>query len=250
MQKLYIIKAGSTFPHIRAHHQDFEHWIAAGLIPPSLLVAERPVLSVIDAVNNTHGPLAYPSPNTCAGVVISGSHAMVSEQTDWMQDLQQWLYDVCMAGVPVLGICFGHQILAQTLGGHVAEHPSGLELGTVPISIQTDVSQDPLWRHMPPCFEAHTVHYQSVRSLPADACLIAGNSHEAHHAFRWRYNVWGVQFHPEFHHSVMQDYINHIAPKPKAVRCNETSDAAQLLHAFTLHVQQLSRYPQAWRHAA
>ena len=249
MRTLYIVKTGSTFPAIAHKHGDFEDWIEAGLLPAHVLPAERPAMAVIDAANNAHGPLGYPAPQSCAGVVVSGSHDMVTDGAAWMQDLEHWLYQVCMAGVPVLGICFGHQLLAKTLGGQVGVHPVGLELGTVPVSIQADVSLDPVWQHMPTCFDAHVVHYQSVRRLPEGACVLAGNSHEPHQAFRWRNNVWGVQFHPEFSTQAMQGYIDHIQldlaqhgtrlPTHR-LRCTDTDDAAQLLVHFALHAHHFA----------
>lgn len=251
MRKLYIVKTGSTFPAIAAKHGDFEQWIADGLAPKQLLRAERPPMVVIDAEHNTHGPLAFPAASDCAGVVISGSHAMVTDSALWMHDLEQWLHEVCMAGVPVLGICFGHQILAKVLGGQVGTHPAGLELGTVPVAIQSDVSPDPLWRHMPNCFEAHVVHYQSVRRLPPEACVLAGNSHEPHQAYRWRHNVWGVQFHPEFDEAAMQGYIQHVAQdSARTVRCAPTPEAAQLLYHFGRHAMQAQQPAHAWCQAA
>ena len=248
MRTLYIVKAGSTFAPIAHTLGDFEHWIADGLAPANVLPAQRPALAILHAADAVHGPLAYPDPQQCAGVVISGSHAMVTDNAPWMQALEQWLHHVCMAGVPVLGICFGHQLLAQVLGGHVGMHPAGLELGTVPVSIQADVSQDPLWQHMPQCFDAQVVHYQSVRRLPEGACVLAGNSHEPHQAFRWRHNVWGVQFHPEFSQASMQGYIDHVEQDlakhgasslpSRHLRCTDTPDAAQLLYQFMRHTQQ------------
>lgn len=166
MPTLYIVKTGSTFDHIAQSLGDFEQWIAEGLHPPELLPAERLRLAVIDAPSCRYAALHYPEATDCAGVVISGSHAMVTDHAPWMQDLQSWLRPVCDAGVPVLGICFGHQILAHLLGGEVGPHPAGLELGTIPVAVQADVSHDPLWRHMPGCFDAQAVHYQSVRRLP------------------------------------------------------------------------------------
>lgn len=244
MPTLYIVKTGSTFDHIAQSLGDFEQWIAEGLHPPELLPAERLRLAVIHAPSCRYATLHYPEATDCAGVVISGSHAMVTDHAPWMQDLQSWLRPVCDAGVPVLGICFGHQILAHLLGGEVGPHPAGLELGTIPVAVQADVSHDPLWRHMPGCFEAQAVHYQSVRQLPPEARVLAGNSHEAHHAFRWRHNVWGVQFHPEFSAAAMQAYIDHIPPTawPRTGRgrphCDDTPQAAQLLQHFARHVQQ------------
>ena len=255
MRTLYIIKTGSTFPAIAEQHGDFEDWIAAGLYPEDVLATDHPALAIIDAPATEHSPVAYPPPHTCAGVVISGSHDMVTAQAPWMQNLQQWLQQVCKAGIPVLGICFGHQLLAQTLGGSVGTHPAGLELGTVPVAIQADVDDDPLWKHMPRCFDVQVVHYQSIQRLPPDACVLAGNSHEPHQAFRWRHNVWGVQFHPEFSAAAMQAYIAHLAanteqqglatPSLATQRCSATPEAAQLLHHFGLHAQQFNQQPLA-----
>jgi GMP synthase (glutamine-hydrolysing) len=260
MRTLYIVKTGSTLPSIAQQYGDFEHWIAQGMRPEHLPLAKRATLHVIDAATNCHGPLAYPAPAMCAGVVISGSHDMVTDNAPWMQDLAQWLQQVCHAGVPVLGICFGHQLLAHTLGGQVGVHPSGLELGTVPVAIQADVSHDPIWKDMPSCFDAHVVHYQSVRRLPQEACVLAGNSHEPHQAFRWRNNVWGVQFHPEFSQAAMQGYIDHVVqdlrqhgaaalPTP-SLRCAPTEEAAQLLAHFTRHALHWSQAQKPWPAAA
>ena len=259
MSTLFIVKTGSTFASIAQTHGDFEDWIAEGLQPPHTLVADRLPMAVIDANPSQPGAVHYPAPEQCAGVVISGSHDMVTECTPWMLALQEWLHSICLAGVPVLGICFGHQLLAQTLGGKVGCHPAGLELGTVPVSVVTDTSEDPLWRGMPPCFDAQTVHFQSVRQLPQGAQLLAGNSHEPHHAFRWRHNVWGVQFHPEFRAPYMQGYIDHVAQDLQRhgsaldmpqLRCSETPESAQLLHNFARYAQQCAGQPNHWRAAA
>lgn len=263
MRTLYIVKTGSTFPGIERQHGDFEQWIAAGLRAPALQSDAEMPIAVLNAVQAAHNPLQppppYPSPAACAGVVISGSHAMVTDDAPWMQQLQQWLHQVCMAGVPVLGICFGHQLLAQTLGGQVGLHPAGLELGTVPVTLQADVSADPLWCGMPPCFGAQVVHYQSVHRLPPGACVLAGNAHEPHQAFRWRDHVWGVQFHPEFSTAAMQGYIDHVVQElaqhgasalpAHNQRCSPTPEAAQLLGRFARHALDRS-VASPWRDAA
>lgn len=263
MHTLYIIKTGSTFPSIAQRHGDFEDWALQAMAPSlgcgmnamrtEVVHAERP------EVEDGGVPLPYPNLADCAGVLILGSHAMVTDDRAWMHDLQGWLHPICMAGIPVLGICFGHQILAQTLGGKVGPHPRGLELGSVPVSIQADVSADPLWQSMPPSFAAHVVHYQTVRQLPSESIILAGNSHELHQAFRWRHNVWGVQFHPEFDEQVMQSYIEHVShglahhdmtlPGNDSY-CIATPESAQLLRKFAHHVRAFSRAAGALQQAA
>jgi len=254
-----IIKAGSTVGDIASMQGDFEDWIRDGLLPGLSEAEGRPSIQVID-VNNGHTPGALPDIAGCAGIVISGSHAMVTDAEPWMVELEGWLRDACLSGVPVLGICFGHQLLAHALGGQVGPHPGGLELGTVPVSIKADVSGDPLWQEMPGSFDANVVHYQTVLRLPAQAIALAGNSHEPHHAFRWRSSVWGVQFHPEFSVHAMQACVDHVLeggarrgqgiPDIHSIQCRETTAAAGILANFARHVQALACLPDAWGRAA
>lgn len=113
---------------------------------------------------------------------------------------------------------------------------------------------------MPAEFDANAVHYQTVIRLPADAVALAANLHEPHRAFRWRSNVWGVQFHLEFNRQVMQTYVDHVLANParneqeppdaQAIRCLETSAAARILANFARHVQSLACLPDAWGQAA
>ena len=70
-------------------------------------------------------------------MVISGSHAMLTDEAPWMRRLMRWLEDALgqAEAPPMLGICFGHQLLARTLGGEVDDHPLGMEVGTVALRL-------------------------------------------------------------------------------------------------------------------
>lgn len=204
MSALYILKTGSTLPALQAKQGDFEDWITQGLGHTPLPVC------VLDAHACTGAAWQWPARSDMAGLLITGSHDMLTDDTDWMQHCADWVRDLAQQDLPMLGICFGHHLLAQALGGLVTHHPQGLELGSVAIHTQLGAQNDPMWQDMPAHFMAHAVHYQSVRRLPVAAQILAANVHEPHHAFRWGRHAWGVQFHPEFNAHAMQTYVNHV----------------------------------------
>jgi GMP synthase (glutamine-hydrolysing) len=202
-RRICIIKAGGTYPDIRAESGDFDNWIETGL------GLSRGTVRIVDALDETT-PL--PAPAESAGVVISGAHAMITDDQPWMLRLAEWTRRMVTAQVPYLGICFGHQLLAKAMGGTVDFHPQGREIGTVPIELSNAAAADPLFAALPRHFLAHAVHAQSVRKLPKGATLLAGNAFEATHAFRIGSCAWGVQFHPEFTPERLAIYIEHLKP--------------------------------------
>ncbi|MDD5271459.1 MAG: glutamine amidotransferase [Methylovulum sp.] len=195
---LTIIKAGSTFPSIRQRYGDFDDWITSGCGLAAELVA------VVDVAAGE----ALPAVDSLSAVIITGSHAMVTEQAAWMQEVEAWLAQVLARSVPVLGICFGHQLLAHAMAGQVAYHPHGQEIGTVAVTLTETGKQDKLLGGLPEVFLAQASHAQTVSVLPAHALRLAGNPFEANHAFRLGENAWGVQFHPEFSADIMQAYVS------------------------------------------
>ncbi|GHC89880.1 GMP synthase [Pseudorhodoferax aquiterrae] len=236
---LLILKAGATFPALAQTLGDFDDWIRAGLDAPGLAIR------VVDA---RHGEL--PLAQTLAGVVITGSHAMVSDREPWSEAAAAWLRGAVQAGLPVLGICYGHQLLAHSLGGTVGYHPGGIEIGTVSVQLQPAAGDDPVLGELPPVFAAQVVHRQSVQQLPEGAVRLAANAFEPNQAFRVGPAAWGVQFHPEFSAQAMRAYVERLGPElhaeghdPVAVAAGvaDTPAAARVLRNFGQHVQAASR---------
>jgi GMP synthase (glutamine-hydrolysing) len=215
VKKLLIIKAGTTCSSALHAFGDFEDWIKQGISQCRL-----PVI-VVDAVAGA--PL--PKPEACFGVLITGSHAMVTENLPWSRAIETWIPDLVESGIPLLGICYGHQLLARALGGRVGYNPLGREVGTVQVLLKPAAGEDPLFRKINPVFQAHTIHEQSVLELPPGAVCLAGNAHERNHAFRIGECAWGVQFHPEYTLQIMREYIR------KEVCC--VADCNELLRAVS-----------------
>lgn len=147
----------------------------------------------------TRGPVDVP-----AAVVISGSPASVYEREPWMVRTEPWLRALLATHVPVLGICFGHQLLAQALGGRVAPNPRGREVGTKFIE---RLAPDPLFDGVAARFVANCFHDDTVSVVPAAAEVLARSSLDEHHCLRFDQAAYGVQFHPEFDAHVMRSYI-------------------------------------------
>ena len=133
-------------------------------------------------------------PESCDfdGCIVSGSRASVYWDEPWLPPLKAYVADVIDTGVPVLGICFGHQLLADVLGGTV-EDMGEYEIGYREIERTADA---PLFADVGDRFTAFTTHSDTVRELPDDADLLAQNEYGIH-AFRHA-DVYGVQFHPEY----------------------------------------------------
>jgi GMP synthase (glutamine-hydrolysing) len=230
-RKLYIIKVGTTFPKTAREFGDFDLWTLKGLGCNDYEAV------IIDA---EHGdPL--PSVNECSGVVVTGSHDMVTDNLPWSVDVAEWIPSLLEANIPFLGICYGHQLLAYTLGGEVGFHPKGTEAGTVEVHLLPQCSDDPLFSSLPPTFSVQVTHAQTVLTLPQGAVHLATNPFEPNHAFRIGKCAWGVQFHPEYDANIIRSYIINetddlkkegIDIRPVLDSVKETPVAASILRKF------------------
>lgn len=198
MRKLLIIKTGTTFEAIRQQHGDFEEYIIQQIGIPAKDVVTAPIY-----VTKSVPPLTDVS-----AVIITGSHAMVTDRDEWSRYLAHWLKNIRIVSIPTLGICYGHQLIADAWGGTVNYHPNGKEVGTVTVELTEAGKKDALLGCLPERFLGHVMHAQTVTKLPCNARILAKNSFESHQAFVIDENVWGVQFHPEFNADIMRSYIH------------------------------------------
>lgn len=147
----------------------------------------------------------YPDPREASAFIITGSAANVPTREPWMLHTEAWLREVVSIGTPIFGICFGHQILAQALGGEVTRNPRGREIGTIRVE---RLHEDPIFEGIPQSFLANATHIDTVARLPEGARVLARSSLEDHQAIRFNGVTYGVQYHPEIDRDIMLGYID------------------------------------------
>lgn len=241
MSELVVVKAGTTFPNTAQKYGDFEDWTCKGL------GVALDQVCLVDAQRDD----CLPSVRECSGVVVTGSHSMVSDELDWSNRLCEWITGLVDSRVPFLGICYGHQLLAKAVGGTAGPHLLGKEIGTVEVGLLPESSIDRLFRGLPPRFLAHVTHSETVLSLPENATRLAANSFDSYHAIRVADCAWGVQFHPEYDARIMKSYVEEQAEELKVAERNlagiyqsvrDTPEAASILRRFSRIVNEGQRH--------
>ena len=234
MDLLLIVKLGSTFPAFAQSHGDFEDWIA-----------QRTGLDSGQIVVTDPRESALPDAKRFSAVILTGSHSMVTERQAWSEQTARWIPTVIAKRTPLLGICYGHQLIAHALGGEIGPNPRGREFGTVEIIKRDAADSDPLFADLPSPFSAHVCHTQSVLRLPRGAVWLASSRLDPHHAYRFGEITWCVQFHPEFDTTAAATYIDACADvlraqgdDPHQLRASVTNTpwSESLLKRFLLFV--------------
>lgn len=158
----------------------------------------RDIDADVDIYDSRSG--GYPMFDAYDAAVVTGSRASVYWDEPWIDELKTRVREAINTGLPVLGVCFGHQLVADVRGGSVVDR-GNYEIGYHEIQrcdVPTRNAPGPdLLEGLPETFTAFTTHSDEVVDLPDSAVALAENEYSLQ-AFRDGPYVFGVQFHPEY----------------------------------------------------
>jgi len=198
--RIGILKTGDVNPDIVARHGEYADMFVRLLSP----LDDDLSFFVVDV----DGGEDLGDPGQAQGWLITGSRHGVYEDHAWIAPLKQFLRDAIAASIPVVGVCFGHQILAEAMGGRVVKSTRGWGLGVHGYA----PAQAPAWLSpLDRPWTAHAVHQDHVIVQPPESTVIARSDFCEFAALLYgdpdRPSAISVQAHPEFDADMVRDLI-------------------------------------------
>ncbi|CAN0580612.1 unnamed protein product, partial [Ectocarpus sp. 12 AP-2014] len=141
-----------------------------------------------------------PRADEADGWLITGSRHGVYEDHPWIKPLEQLIRDIRDAGRPLIGVCFGHQIIAQALGGTVEKFKGGWAVGRQVYDYGGRKVAINAW------------HQDQITVMPESATPLGGNAFAPHAILAYGDTIWTCQPHPEYGSDLIAGLLEHRAP--------------------------------------
>jgi GMP synthase (glutamine-hydrolysing) len=161
-----------------------------------------------------------PTADGYAGVLVMGGAMSANDDDvlDWVGPVKELVRDAVSTGVPTLGICLGHQLMAAALGGRVTPNPLGQQVGLIPVGWTEAAGDDRLFGGLATPRRGVQWNYDLVVEAPPGAVALARTERGELQVARFGPRAWGVQLHPEVDETVVGTWVTDAERVELAVR--------------------------------
>ncbi len=197
--KLGILETGRITPEKMAKKYGTYHGMFVRLLENKGIDLNFVPYAVIDDI--------FPvSTDECDAWLITGSKHGAYEDLPWIRKLEDFIRSAAAENIPMIGICFGHQVIAKALGGIVNKSEKGWGLGVH----DYDILKRPAWidHHDDVKFSINAIHQDQVIKPPEHAEVIASSDFCPHAMLVYGETILTLQGHPEFEHDFYSDLIH------------------------------------------
>lgn len=228
--KIGILQTGLVVPELAEEHGQYPEMFMERLAPEGF---EFETWAVVNG--------EFPrGPEACDGWLITGSRHGVYEDHDWLPPLEALIRDIVASDRPLVGICFGHQVIAQALGGRAEKFDGGWSVGAQAYDFAG---------HGPITVMAW--HQDQVTQPPEGAVTLAHSDFCKHAALLYPGHAYTVQPHPEFDRAFTRGLIDKrgpgVVPEPLLRQAEAGLDApldSGVLIADLAHFLKHRRLPE------
>ena len=200
--KIGILLTDHVMDELKAEHGDMDDFYKYifNRVDPTIK------LKIFDVVEGI-----YPTNiDNCEGYLITGSRFSVYEKIDWIIKLKEFVIELDQLKKPLIGVCFGHQIIAEVLGGQTNVADSGWTVGNQTYNL---IEKMPWFKEDISPFTLLHSHKDQVKILPHNATLMASTENVPLAMYRIGNHIFSHQGHPEF----KPEYVHDVASIRKEV---------------------------------
>ena len=211
MYRLGLLSCDFVPDELRARFEDYPDMFAVAFAYPQVDVDWR-----VYSVYAGELPQAI---GECDGYITTGSRSGAYDSEAWIADLAAFIRELAGSDRPLVGICFGHQLIAQALGGAVKKYAGGWGIGFRRFRTETHTD----W--MVPRRDVFTVpvcHQDQVVEIPPDGKRLASSDYCENFMIQFNDTMLGFQGHPEF----SREYIDVLLELRREIISGETHEAA------------------------
>ena len=196
MKNVVIYSNGPGLPEIVKEYGHSSNWI------PNIVNNNKVNFIIKKAYEND-----FDSDIKADAYILTGSKYSVYNKSPWIEELKKHVKKLIHENNYILGICFGHQVLADCLGAEVIKNKLGWELGSYKINLSEKGLQSKLFNGFSKQEIVYESHQDTVINIPSNLDILA-SSKKSNQSFSYNDKIYGVQFHPEFSKEVTRKLMD------------------------------------------